>query len=422
MRPPLHIFLGEEFLVRQASRDLINEILPAHNDFNLIPMEGRSPREIRQELLTLPMFPGPKVVLVKDPEFIAPSKGRSVSWEQAKASWAADKHKEAARRLLSLSARAGWGAASLIAQADTSVHSTVKWKKELDIELSVDDFKLVREIATFALQERITAPDNDLTALIAMLEIGLPEGHFLVIVGTEADPKNLLIKWAARAGRLIECKVADRFKDLDIAAFAERVLNPFDKRLSSQAEEMLKRRCGRNMRLLQGELEKLALYSVSSEISAADVELLVGQAREEEFAELADALAKRDFAAALAYCDQALGQGQHALQLLGALATIVRQLIENSERVRRWVRGSFPSQFGQFKTQIFTEIEKELKAENSKVPHPYAVFLGMQSASRYTLEALLRGLSACAETDLALKSSGNGQLLIERLLLEITRK
>jgi len=40
----------------------------------------------------------------------------------------------------------------------------------------------------------------------------------------------------------------------------------------------------------------------------------------------------------------------------------------------------------------------------------------MQAAARYGRPALRRGLLACAEADVALKSSGAGKLVLERLL------
>jgi DNA polymerase-3 subunit delta len=40
----------------------------------------------------------------------------------------------------------------------------------------------------------------------------------------------------------------------------------------------------------------------------------------------------------------------------------------------------------------------------------------MQAAGRYGPLALRHALVACAEADVALKSSGNGQLVLERLL------
>jgi DNA polymerase-3 subunit delta len=170
------------------------------------------------------------------------------------------------------------------------------------------------------------------------------------------------------------------------------------------------------MRLVQSELEKLALYVDGPLIQIADIELLVGRAREEEFLELSDALQKRDLVAATRYVGDALEQGVHGLPLLGAIASIVRGLLENADRLQRFAGGSLPRSYDAFKSGVFSRIEEEAKANKSKVPHPYAAFLGMQAAAKYGKSALLKALAACAEADLALKSSGDNKLILERLL------
>lgn len=111
-----------------------------------------------------------------------------------------------------------------------------------------------------------------------------------------------------------------------------------------------------------------------------------------------------------------MGQGAHPLLLLGSIASIVRTLLANCERLHALSGGRPPRSFDEFKSRIFPLIEEEAKAAKQRVPHPYAAFMGMQAAARYTREELLGALVACAESDLALKLSGSGTLVIERLL------
>src|SRR5205814_8540782 len=114
------------------------------------------------------------------------------------------------------------------------------------------------------------------------------------VAASDLDAKNPLVKWIAEHGRLVERKVASKLKELDLSEISAEVLGPRKKKLSRAAEATLKERCGGNMRLLQSEMEKLALYVEGSIIEEGDVELLVAHAREEEFLELADALQKKD--------------------------------------------------------------------------------------------------------------------------------
>ncbi len=417
---PLYLLVGEEFLVRKGADDLVKRILPdASVGLNLSVMDGASPREVAQELATLPLFPGRKVVMVRDPEFLAPKKGRGDALGKARDAWKAGRRKEGARRLLALAARAGWGVAELDPSAP-GAPSAEKWKEELNAELAEADLVFLAEVAAFCRDERISAPEGDATPLLELFEKGVPKGQVLIMAASDVDAKNPLFKLAGSAGRLVERKVAARLKDLDVADVVRELLAPHGKRLGPGAEEVLKDRVGGNMRQLQSELEKLAIYAEGNVITADDVRLLVGKIREDEFMELSDALQKRDLGAALRYVqDELQGQGTHPLQLLGTIASITRTLLENHERMRLLVRGPFRMSFNDFKSRLFPQIEREAKAAKGRAPHPYAVYAGMQAAARYTRDDLLDALVACADADLALKSSGNGRLVIEGLLLKL---
>ena len=114
-------------------------------------------------------------------------------------------------------------------------------------------------------------------------------------------------------------------------------------------------------------------------------------------------------------------QGIHSLQLLGSVASIVRTLLSSYERMHRHSGGKPPKSYNDFQARLWPKIEAEAKANKTKVPHPYAAFMGMQAASGYGRQDLLRGLVACAEADLALKLGGQ-ELVMERLLWTLCGK
>ncbi|MGZ6080825.1 MAG: DNA polymerase III subunit delta [Myxococcaceae bacterium] len=413
---PLYLCWGEEFLVRRDAEALAQAVVPeAATGLNFAVLDVASPREIAAELMTLPLFPGRKVALVRDPEFLAPKKGRVDALGKVREAWKAGRRKESARRLLALVARAGWG----VAEVDPSVPGAPPpeaWKEELGITLADADLDWLREMVAFIREERVTAPESDASPLLAALERGLPEGHALIIATTDVDPRHPLLKVAQKQGVVMERKVGGRFRDLDLSGAAKSFLEGSGKRLGPGAEEALRDRLGGQMRLLQSELEKLVAYVQGPLIRREDVEQLVARVREEEFLELSDALQKRDLAAALRYVDEALEHGAAPLMILGAIASVVRGLIESHERMTQLGRGQLPRSFDEFKSRIFPGVEREAKQHGQRVPHPWAAFLGMQAAARYGRPALRRGLLACAEADVALKSSGGGKLVLERLL------
>jgi len=411
---PAYLFAGDEFLVRKAAEELVKVVIPsAAAGLNLVVMDGASPREVAMDLATLPLFPGPKVVMLRDPEFLAPKKGRTDALSKAREAWRAGRRKEGARRLLALAARAGWGPDELAAPSRES------WQSELNVELADVDVAFLKEVAAFCKDENLTAPEGDVTPLLDILGKDLPKGQMLVVAATDVDGKNPLVKWITERGRLVERKVASKLKELDLSEIAAEVLGPSKKKLSRAAEATLKERVGGNMRLLQSELEKLALYAEGSVIEEGDVELLVAHAREEEFLELSDALQKKDLQAALKYVEDAVGGGTHPLQLVGAVASITRSLLENHERLQILSGGAAPRSYDQFKERVFPKIEEEAKAAKARVPHPFAAFSAMKAASQYGRVRLLASLVACAEADFALKSSAGGKMVLERLLWTI---
>lgn len=416
---PLYLLWGEEFLVRKGADDLVKQILPdASAGLNLSVMDGASPREIAQELATLPLFPGTKIVLVRDPEFLAPKKGRGDALGKAREAWKAGRRKEGARRLLALAARAGWGVAEIDPSA-SGAPSVEAWREELNVELAEADVVFLSEVAAFCREENITAPEGDATPLLDLFDKGLPPGHVLVLAASDLDAKNPLVKRAKDDGRLIDRKVASKLKDLDLSGLVQEVLAPLGKKLGPGAEQALKDRVGGNMRLVQSELEKLAAYADGKVISADDVKLLVGKVREDEYFDFSDALQRRDLSAALKYVNEAMGQGTHALMLLGAAASILRSMLESAEGAHRYGKDVGRMSSREFESKVFPLIEKDAKAQGRKVPHPYAAYKAMQASSRYSRGELLDALVACADADLALKSSGSGRLVMEGLLFQV---
>jgi DNA polymerase-3 subunit delta len=416
---PLYLLWGEEFLVRTDAEELQKKLVPdAAAGINLVTLDGATPTELALELSTMPLFPGRKVVVTHDPEFMAPKKGRADGLAKAKDAWRAGRRKEGARRLLALAARAGWGPSQLDPTQD-GAPSASQWREALGVELADADFAFLKEVAAYCQDAGLLAPESDAAVLLGLFKKGLPEGHVLLVAATELDPKHPLFKLAQEEGRVVERKVTGRLKDLDVSGVARELLEPYQKRLGRGAEEALKDRVGGNMRLLKSELEKLVAYSDNAVIERADVEAVVARSREEEFLELSDALLKRDLPFALRYVEDALGQGSAPLMLLGAITSILRGLLESYELFRHVAHGRAPRSLDDFKRTVFPAIEEEAKAKKEKAPHPYAAFLRMQGAARFTREELRRAWLACADADLGLKSSANGKLTLERLLLDV---
>lgn len=418
---PVYLLAGEEFLVRKAAERLLGKLVPGGAaDLNVVTMDAASQREVALELATLPMFGGRKVVFCRDPEFLAPKKGRVDALSRARDAWKANRRKEAARRVLALAARAGWSVDDLDPSKSGSPQPG-DWETELGLTLAELDVAFLKDVQAYCREEGLLAPSGDDTVLSDWVSKGAQKGQVLVIAASELEAKSALVKLMKDRGVFLEFRVASRLKDLDLTEFVAETLSPYQKKLGPGALDTLKDRVGGNFRLLQSELTKLALYSNNATITGKDVELLVGHAREDEYFELSEALQKRNLPLALKFLDDALAQGKHPIMLLGSVAGIVRTMLMSFERMTALSGGKAPRNYNDFQARIWPAIEAETKAAKTKLPHPYAAFMGMQAAAGYGRQELLRGLVACAEADLALKLGGK-PMVLERLLWALCGK
>jgi DNA polymerase III subunit delta len=148
------------------------------------------------------------------------------------------------------------------------------------------------------------------------------------------------------------------------------------------------------------ELEKLSTYAGQRTISAPDVELLVVAARKNTVWQLGDMLANRNRAAALAFLDNLLREGEQPAGIVGALAWMYRKLIEARH---------LPAGTGGF------------QAARQLGMRPDAAENAVRQAHRIPRPQLLAGLIALAESDSQLKSSHpDPRALMEFLIARLT--
>jgi DNA polymerase-3 subunit delta len=149
------------------------------------------------------------------------------------------------------------------------------------------------------------------------------------------------------------------------------------------------------------ELEKLASYTHGrGRITAADVEALVLAARKNTVWQLGDMLANRNRAAALAFLDNLLREGEQPAGIVGALAWMYRKLIEARH---------LPAHTNGF------------QAARQLSMRPDAAETAVRQAHRIPKNQLLAGLASLAEADSQLKSSNpDPRAMMEFLIARLT--
>jgi DNA polymerase III delta subunit len=143
---------------------------------------------------------------------------------------------------------------------------------------------------------------------------------------------------------------------------------------------------GEQTRIADGELRKLATYAAESPIAAADVEELVADTRPASLFAIANAVDRREPAAAAAALSRALAEGQPVLRILGALQGRISDLIVARDLAARGVQPA--------------ELTRRVGRGNARMAERL-----VEAGRRYSgaeLETMLTGLF---EADLAIKTN-----------------
>jgi DNA polymerase-3 subunit delta len=207
----------------------------------------------------------------------------------------------------------------------------------------------------------------------------------LVFVETESlDKQHPLLKAAAGMGAsIVNFGEPDQ---QDLLPWITRRAKDIGATIEPAAAEMLGRLVGPNLRILNNEIEKLALYVNSQRpIQAADVELLVPYREEAEKFGLSNAIGQRNARRAYDQLRKELDDGQSPMAILFSIAAQVRALIEVKDMAER---GLSPAEIA---------AAKGWKSD-------YAAKMRLREANNFSMRRLEEILEILLETDVEIKS------------------
>ncbi len=418
---PVYLLDGDPFLSLRAARELAHALLPeAQRSLNLVEMDAAaSPAEVAAEAATGGLFGGTKVVLVQEPAFLQSKEDVKESFDNARRMWDEGRQREAARRLLAIAAKAGWAAREFDPSAD-GAPSAAEWKKELGIPIDAAAERFLAEAARYALDRDMKAARDDSGALDALLAKGLPPGHVLVVAAGKVDGRLPLVKRLAATGRRATVAVQTEGQwdqqRVVLGPLLETLLAGTGKSVERGAERRLAELVGSDARTLAAEVAKLVAFVGDRKvIRAADVDETVARVAADPFFALGNAVEARDLGAALGVLERSLGAGASPHMLLGSLAATLRRLIVERERARLACGGRRISSFDEWSSLVLPRIpEDELGSRK-----PYGFWMKYQASTRFSREELLSALAALAEADHAMKTGGDGPILLERALVQL---
>jgi DNA polymerase III subunit delta len=234
--------------------------------------------------------------------------------------------------------------------------------------------------------------------LIAYLKSPVPSTCLVFLSEDNVDSRKKVTKAVIATGGAVECRP---YKPEDAVSWAAaRATSIYGKKLPDPAARLLIDKVGADLRLIDNELQKLALYvGDAKQIAVADVDGLVGGMAETEIFRLTEAVMLKERARAIELLGRILRQVDHPLQVLAALTNRFRQILTVKTLVARGV--------------------SLREGPGIAKMHPFAYEKMVGHVRTYHRDEIIRSLRRLLEADVAMKSGFEAKLTIETLVVEL---
>ena len=249
--------------------------------------------------------------------------------------------------------------------------------------------------------------------LVEVLRKGLPEGVAFVVLAGSVNKSTAFYKTFQGAGEVqaFDEPEKDREAEEDFIPRVEKLLAEKGLSLPRPVFNAFLDRTGYNLRQVESELEKLALYlGDRQEATLADIQLMVAPMRESKFYEFADTFCNGRLADTLRVMHRMFDQRVYPVPLLVNLQDRLRQMFVLSDCLKRgWARLSGGDKWRKLDWNLPPEGE-ELLAAMEKDPrkgNPYAISLMAGQASRFPPARWYRWLTAAVNAQAAMTGGEN---------------
>lgn len=255
---------------------------------------------------------------------------------------------------------------------------------------------LVEDVELFELSE------NEREKLAAMLS-DVPEYCCLVLTYTDFKPDKRKKKlWDAieQNATLVELRYQS---ESDLRAWIARHFRAAGKQIAPELCSYLLQQCGPSMTRLDGEIQKVCAFSGAETIVRADIDAVVEPILDAVVFQLTDALAQRDFGAALERLNALLKMQTEAIPIVAAIGAQMRRL--NAAKV------------------LQSEGKSAQELQTLCAIAPYAAGKTMTLSRRFSERFCSRAVLLCCQTDYQLKTSyAAPESLLETLILQLAQE
>lgn len=429
---PVYLFTGEPFETKAAVQALLEVLVPeSRRAFNLETYDGRTTAtgQFIDSLRTPGFFPGVKVVWVREsPLFLSGEKRPDIAAALFGA-WSEGRHQDAADKLLTLVALAGWTDEQFRQVRWPSLAKT-RVREVFGGELDPDRLSQLEAVHAFCVSRDLRLGDyrDDSAVLVDFLDAGMPPQAVLLLTAAVIDARKRISKRVRELGAGLDCSVAhERSGALSrdaVAGLVRQVVSQFDKQLAPQAQDLILRRAGTDAAALAAEAEKLCLYvGARAAITADDVRAAFRDMAESWIFDFTSALAARQLSQTLLLLRGLFAQGEPPLRLLAMVAREVRLLLTARECLDQTFAGRWrpDTPFNVFQARLLPSIDPATR-EVFGAAHPFVLYRRFQDSARIPAGVMRRALTHLSDLDIRMKSSrGDPAMLLEAFILDWCR-
>ena len=426
------LYGDEDFLVEEALGKIVNALIPAQDrDLNLFIMDDESTGvdPVCEALLTPPLIPGPKVVLLRKTRLFY-SKTSLPELVRKIADNAETDLPSAARAFMIFLDLAGWSLDELRDDGWRRI-TDAKWQEAVGGDGGEEREKWLPRVLEYCNAQGIAGRTRHggTEALEGLILSGFPEGHCLILTTDAVDRRKKLFKAIAERGvvlSFIRTRGEARQRSIMMENLREKLARR-GKTLNPEAWVVLGRKTGFRLRDSAEALDLLITYTGDRKtIEPADVETVIGRTRDDTVFDLTEALVGKDLRKALASLGDLFYQGVHPLVILAMITREVRFLFHGKVFLEAGRIAGFRVEmdFGQFQRAVYPAV-KELQSELGKGAslagqHPYVIYNALRNSTRFSHGELLAYMGRVLDVDASMKSTGQApRLLLERLLIDL---
>lgn len=435
--PPCFILYGtEDFLLRELLDRLITIILPPEErDLNLFSFDGESENieSLCEALLTPPLIPGSKVVLLRNSRLFYTRKVLPDVLQRIRDRFESVPDK-AAKDFMDFLSLTGWTIDDLRDDGWKKI-TNEEWQKTVDGDSGEDRERWLPVLVEYCVSHDLTSPRfmaSDVERLCAILEKGLPGGIHLILTASAVDTRKRLFKIISRIGKVFFFPEVKResVKKQSVIDASKELLSQSGKMLTPAAWNILGRKTGFDFSSSMEAVKMLISYVGERRvIQEEDVEEVIGRTREETVFDLTSALVEKNVVKAIITLKHLFEQGEHHLKIFSIIARELRFLLYakvfmNSGKLHSCFHHDMD--FSEFQTQVYPLIREWSAAQtkNSRLElfeqHPYVIFNVLKNSFRFRDEELRNYLEKLVAMDIVFKTTAtNPQIMLERFVAEV---